>query len=137
MTRVSSPLQSVVLLQVLFLSVLFKLRKHFSLYCTPVVAHTRRVACCYSSPHKPRTSILINNVPSLFLHAGTRRVQPRPGLSLCCCAMVDTGVPVAKAEGGKERRVTLKNAAGLTLVGTFYDAGTLARRCCKPIWFLF
>ena len=28
--------------------------------------------------------------------------------------------------------MTLKNAAGLTLVGTFYDAGTLARRCCKP-----
>ena len=29
--------------------------------------------------------------------------------------------------------MTLKNAVGLTLVGTFYDAGTQARRCYKPI----
>ena len=72
------------------------------------------------------------------LHAGTHHVQPRvaKGLSLRCSEMADTGVPLAKAEGGKERRVTLKNAAGLTLVGTFYDAGTLARRCSKPNQFL-
>ena len=28
--------------------------------------------------------------------------------------------------------MTLKNAAGLTLVGTFCDASTQARRCYKP-----
>ena len=122
-------------LHILLPSVIFMLRYWLFHPCTLVAANTRTTAqCCFSS-QIPRTSILINNVPSVFLHAGSRSLQPSPGLILRCCAMADTAVPVAKAEGGKEKRVTLKNAAGLTLVGTFYDAGTLARlrRCYKLI----